>query len=258
MDEGNEARSSGIITLYLLISLSLLLLLIDSIEAFQLITIWSKSLKLSKEVFEACLKWEVIYRSVSCVFSMASGLTAFLMSLAVLSHFKGYNIKPFVSVLFRYLYMLFGCVLLGTCLIAYWHFNSFFKVCDRNLIETGNGNLEASKIFGMSNFISVFVFTLISLTIVIFVMGSYIGIFFRRSYNKKYGGSELYIKIFWWMLIKKTNTKDLLRKAIDSHNQAGNNYDPFDLNSDSNGNQNIIDQNQGLNNNQRIENELIV
>ena len=91
----NELRT-GQVTMYMLISLSVILVFVDCIEIMQLTYLWDNSLQLNKEVFNSCLKWELIFRTVNSVLSTCAAISALAMSLGVLLHTYGYQVKDFL------------------------------------------------------------------------------------------------------------------------------------------------------------------
>lgn len=217
--ENNEVRT-GQITIYLLISLSAILVLIDTIEIFQLIQAWEKSLTLSKTVFNSCLKWELIFRTASSFLSICAALSATLMSFGVLFHTYGYQVKDFFSILFHYLYMIFGAIMCGLSILAFFYFNSIFMVCEKSNISKV-ANLEDSKVFAAGNLLTVIATLFLSVLVIFFVMSTNINTFFHNSYHaKSYGGSDLYRRVFWSLLYKKKNNRDLMRDAISAHENA--------------------------------------
>lgn len=213
--ENNEVRA-GQITIYLLIGLSSILVLIDIIEVFQLINVWEKSLSLSKEIFNVCLKGELIFRTASTCLSICAALAALLMSLGVLFHTFGYAIKDFFYILFYYLYMIFGAIMLSLCISSFFYFNDIFHFCEKSALSKSS-NLNDTKVFATGNFITVLGSFILSFIIICFVMSSNVSQFFMTSYHKKYGGSELYRKVFWAILVKKKNPRDLMQEAVNAN-----------------------------------------
>jgi hypothetical protein len=217
--ENNEVRT-GQITIYLLISLSAILVLIDTIEIFQLIQAWEKSLTLSKSIFNSCLKWELIFRTASSFLSFCAALSAILMSLGVLFHTYGYQVKDFFSILFHYLYMIFGPLMCGLSILAIFNFTSVFNVCEKTNISKVS-NLDDSKVFAAGNLLTVIATFCLSIVVIFYVMGTNINSFFHNSYHaKSQGGSDLYRSVFWSLLYKKKSNRDLMRDAISAHENA--------------------------------------
>ena len=208
MEQSNEV-TNGRYTLYLLISLTFVLVIVDLLEVYQIISIWNKSLKLNKEIFNECLKWELIYRSVTSFFSLCSALGA-LIAIVLLTSFYS-NIRfsyEFFSVLKYYLIKIFGFLLLSMCILAYYNFFSVFYVCDKNKLDNFS-KIQQTKLFALGNFFSVFILFLLSLAIVLINFKYEMGQFFIKSYKHKEGGSNLYINIFFSFLSKKVDTKEL-------------------------------------------------
>lgn len=214
-DDGinNELRT-GQITMYMLISLSVILVFVDCIEIMQLTYLWDNSLQLNKEVFNSCLKWELIFRTCNSVLSTCAAISALAMSLGVLLHTYGYQVKDFFGIIFHYLYMIFGAIMLGLSLLCFLYFRNIFYICDKSNLTAKGGTHEDNKRFAFGNFITIIITLCLSLSVVLLVMSTKVSQFFMASYHRKYGGSNLYRKIFWSLLVKKRPARELMQEAV--------------------------------------------
>ena len=209
--DNNEVHA-GRITMYLLVFLSSILIFVDLIEIVQLMSVWDKSLSLSKEVFHGCLKWELIFRTGTSSLSIMSAITAYLLSLGVLLHTYSYNVQDYFMIIFHYLYYIFGANMLGLSMIAFFHFNDIFYLCDKNSL-TKVTNINDAKVFATGNLVTVISTFLLSSVILWFIMSRKVQDFFMNSYLNNFGGSSLYRKIFWFLLVKSKSTKNLMKEA---------------------------------------------
>eukprot|EP00340_Litonotus_pictus_P002381 CAMPEP_0170516878 /NCGR_PEP_ID=MMETSP0209-20121228/3006_1 /TAXON_ID=665100 ORGANISM="Litonotus pictus, Strain P1" /NCGR_SAMPLE_ID=MMETSP0209 /ASSEMBLY_ACC=CAM_ASM_000301 /LENGTH=97 /DNA_ID=CAMNT_0010801951 /DNA_START=341 /DNA_END=637 /DNA_ORIENTATION=- len=80
--------------------------------------------------------------------------------------------------------------------------------------------INETKMFAGGNLITVIVSTILSGIVLSLVMGNQVNNFFINSYHRKLGGSDLYRKLFWAMLVKKKSSRELMQDAIHANAEA--------------------------------------
>lgn len=257
MEQNNEVRT-GSYMIHLLIGLASVLVIVDGIEIYQLMTIWSNSSKIGVEVFSSCVQWELIFRTACSFLSFFAGLSALLLSIGAFY----YGNEIYFDAIFHYMSKIFGSTMFFLAIYSFMNFNKFFFVCDKNSL-TDLSNLENRKMFSSGNFITAFMSLMIGFVIFVFVKGSEIKKFFLISYHNKYGGSKIYIDTFWKIVFSSEKPSVLLKSAIRHENEIEQNNNPFIVGLQVNQMEQINfllnegqDNNQNINNNFENENQL--
>ncbi len=261
MEQNNEVRT-GSYMIHLLIALASILVIVDGIEIYQLMSIWSNSSKIGIEVFSSCVQWELVFRTACSFLSFFAGLSALLLAIGAFY----YGNEIYFDAIFHYMAKIFGSTMFFLSIYSFLNFNKFFFVCDKNSL-TDLSNLENKKMFSSGNFITAFMSLMIGFVIFVFVKGSDIKKFFLVSYHNKYGGSKLYIDTFWKIVFSSEKPSVLLKSAISHENEIEQNNNPFlvglqvnqmdQLNIILNDGQ-INNQNVGFENNENVNQNNIV
>jgi len=197
-----------------LFSLGFFLLLINSIQLIQLIDNWNAALKLNKEIFTNCLKYDLIYRSGILFFNYTFAISFNIFAI----YFVLFN-NPEPSELCAYLFntvklafMTFGPLLLGCCFYVIYNIRNFCFVCDGNLIKKVK-NLDDAKIFSINVFLDMIILSIVSGFITYVYYDTKIVIFFFNSYNHKPGGSRMYASMFWKSITSSRTKSELFNVA---------------------------------------------
>lgn len=187
-------------TLYLMLIVCVILVSVDTLELYRISLGWEYSLKMSPEIFNECLKNDLIIKTVFCMFSLIAAISALLLTL-----FLCFGVDFFISKVmtsFLYLnYYIFGPYMLAFCILGCLYFNDFVYVCDKKLMT--------EKVFSISNVFSLISCLMISSVITIGV-STYEG--FRvlvDSILHKEDGSKVVRKVFWWVVLRQRTDQNL-------------------------------------------------
>ncbi len=215
-------------TVYFLLLISVVLLTVNCIDFANVIQSWNNSSALSRKVFNTCVKYPLITKSVFSVFSIFTALAiTFLSTMLLISftYFINKLLKPYVKVLC----FIFGPLMLGFSIMGFIYWNDVVYLCD------GVGN---EKVISISNVISIIICFVISV-IASFGFGLYeVVIFNIQSILCKDGGSEYVSKWFWSSINKRRVEEDnqIIRnrnEANINNNQENNDRDRL-LNNENN------------------------
>jgi hypothetical protein len=185
-----------------MLTISGVLLTVDGLEIHQLIQGWNKELHRGPHLFEACLKTDILTRLTISFFSMASAISAFVLTLMLIISIE-YFMEKLLSTYLYFNYMVFGPIMLSLCIIGIYNCQSVFYMCINKSIS--------SRVLSISNVVSVFGGLILSLLITVTV-AVFKGInSFIDSTTRKPEGNSLIRKAFWYFVFKNREPAELLR-----------------------------------------------
>jgi len=214
-----DAQSSSTCTLYLMLFISIILVAVDTLEVYHLVIAWGGEMKIQGPLFETCLKWELMTRTSFCIFSLASAISAMILTFLLTSN-PDYFIEKLLSTYLYFNYLVFGPILLGFCLLGIMNWGNVMYSCDRKNI----GN----KILNVTNIFSIFCAFLLGIGVTVLISVYKTVNLYIDSTARKPEGSDLLRKVFWWAVLKKRNANELMRR--DERSETNNNQQQNTLN----------------------------
>jgi hypothetical protein len=195
-----DTQAANNCTLYLMLIVCLILVTVDSIEMYRLSLSWEYSLKVQTEMFNECLKNDLIIKTVFCVFSLAAAVSALLLTL-FLSFFAEFFINKVMTSYLYLNYYIFGPYMLAFCILGCAYWNDFVYVCDRRDYHI--------KVFSISNVFSLITCLIIGIVVTLGV-AAYEGLrTLIDSILHKDDGLAVVRKVFWWLVLRQRTDQDL-------------------------------------------------
>ena len=137
-----DGSLSNNFTIYLMLILCVILLTVDVIELYKVITSWSYINKYDPLIFQTCIKKELILKTIFAAFSFLSAICAFILCF-FLSINTEFFINKLLTTYINLLYFIFGPYMLGFAIYGLINWNEVVFLCDRK----SNKNV----IFSLSN-----------------------------------------------------------------------------------------------------------
>ena len=247
-----EENNSSDFTLYILLSVSGILVVINGIELFQMLNSWQYSYLVLPELFEKCIKSELISKTIFSIFSFLAAFSAVILTLSLLMGQQIF-LDKFLKLYLHTNYIIFGPNLLGVSILGLFYWGETVHICNKNNIN--------KKDFSISNAITV---------IACFVVGLFITciVEFMESFNfvlesilKRESGSNIIGIIFWSTVLNRgnslrTNTMNVVNENQSNLNNNANQMNNqtnilIDNNSDNNDVNNLNSQNLNFKNEEK-------
>ena len=195
------------ISLIVVLFVSLTLVVMDFVEIYySFFNLKTLSIKIEKNIFDNCLKFQILTQIVFAGFASLAGISAFFMSLGFLVNYRYFNDKLMDTFMFNN-YVIFGPYLLGTCLVSLFYFNEILYNCDRDFKE---------KNFNFATFITILMCMVISVLITL-SHSIYNNVYFMiDSIRTGPQGNKFVGKVFWKIAIGRNNSNSRSRSTPDN------------------------------------------
>jgi hypothetical protein len=194
-------------TLLLLLIVSLVLVTVDILEIYKLIQSWPM-LKLSP-VFDSCIKYELISRTVFASYSFLAASSAFMLAIGLLSGVNTF-IDKYIDTFLYYNYLIFGPYMLTLSVLAIVYWNNTLFVCDKVNVEI--------KHFSFTNVFAVLLCLVISLFITISKAVYQVILLLQDSILKRGEGSAMLRKLFWFVALRNRAEHSITNNVNISNN----------------------------------------
>ena len=201
----SQDYSSINLSFFLVLFISLLLVLINSIELYSLAFKWSYMKTIPTDLFDTCYKYNLSFRTVNGVISFFASISCLVFSLALVANITWFMSTAFSSYLY-YNYVLFGPYTLGFCVIGLWFWEKIMFVCE--------GDDLSSKTFSFANAVSLIMLFILSFVITLGVLVYSIASLYIDSVLRREEGSDIIRKLFWKVVIRNKNPIDFFRGEI--------------------------------------------
>jgi len=241
MEEGNTTD----FTSYILLCVSGLLVFIDGLELMHIISNWQTDSLFILPVFEKCIKYELITKTIFALFSLISALSAFHLSFFLL-FWQSFFLEKFLDTFLFVNYIFFGPLLLSVSLLGVHFWDDVGYVCEKNDLKI--------KEISASNTMTIFGCFLISVILTLLVEFFNSLNFVLDSIMKRNSGSPIIGKFFWKVVSFRTE-----RDRIRSYNRGGNvntnalnNNNNFENNNDNNNQEHNNDDIEASNHNNNL------
>lgn len=228
-----EENNTSDFTLYILLSVSGLLLVIDGLELFHIIFNWQYGFSLVKPIFENCLKFELISKTIFSIFSFIAASSAFTLTLFLLcapNFFLGQFLRTYLFVN----YFFFGPMMGALSILGIYYWEDVVYVCDKK-------NLNLKEV-SVSNSVTIIGCFLISVLITVLVEFLESFNFLLDSILKRDSGSPTIGRFFWQIVLSRANQARM--RAYNGNNNSANDQN----NSNTNANNQIVVLNVNDNN----------
>lgn len=198
---------------FLILFISLLLVLINSIEVYSLSIKWFYMKVVPSEIFEQCYKYNLSFKTVNCTISFLASISCLIFSL-----FLSFNQNWFIDVCLKtylhYNFLVFGPYTLGFCVLGLWNWEKVVYLCEE-------GEDLNEKYISFSNVVTLFMLTVLSFTITVSVMLYSITCLYIQSVIGKDDGSDIIRFLFRKIVIRNNNPIEFYR-MIDNRNNNNN------------------------------------
>jgi hypothetical protein len=195
-----EANTSDF-TSYILLCVSGLLVFIDSLELAHIISNWQYTSLFILPMFDKCIKYELISKTIFALFSLVSALSAFFLSFFLL-FFQSFFLQKFLDTFLFVNYIIFGPLMLILSLLGMHYWDEVAYVCEKNNLK--NKEISASNTMTIAGcFLISFILTLL---VEFFTSFN----FLLDSIMKREYGSPIIGKFFWKVVTLRTN-RDRIR-----------------------------------------------
>lgn len=212
MDE-NEDRGQNF-TLLLLLFISFILVLVDSLEIYHVVLNWEYGMMITTPIFESCIKWELFAKTIFALFSLFGALSAFTLTVFLLIDTNWFADK-ILSTFLYFNYLIFGPYMLGFSVLGMINWTKVIYICDKQ-------NLN-NKIFSPANMFSLLGCFFIALIITFLeAVCSTVNLYFN-SILRKPEGSYIIRKLFWWSIFRNSDPIEIVRRAQSQQVQEANN-----------------------------------
>lgn len=217
-----EEASTSDFTSYILLCVSGLLVFIDSLELFYIINNWRYASLFVIPMFEKCIKYELISKTIFAIFSLISALSAFFLSF-VLLFAQNFFIEKFLKTFLYVNYIIFGPLMLSLSILGINYWDEIIYVCEKN--QLSNKELSVSN---TTSIISCFLISVI-LTLLVQFFESFN--FLLDSITKRDTGSIIIGNFFWKFVFLRSNRdrENPYSILIDNDNQNINRENLRDL-----------------------------
>lgn len=245
MEDAHSSRCSLLIFLII----SGVLSFVNAIEFYNFIAHWNGGLVIFSPLFEECIRFELIMKSVFSFFSLFASFSAFLVTSLLIIN-TNFFIEKLSPSFLNCNYFIFGPGLLAFSLLGIFNIDSIMYSCDKNNVDYNN------KVFSFSNFIAVVFCFIISLVLTVIIEFFNSVTIFIDSILRKSSGNAMLGNAFWFYVGKYRGRN--LRSYNNNNNENNNqniNNNANQLNN-SNENTNNRDQLNNVNNNFNNRNNL--
>ena len=188
-----EVSPANNCTLYLMLVICVILLSLDSYELYRISISWSMIDKFDQNLFETCIKKELVIKTIFSILSFSAALCASLLTL-FLSINSEYFLEKIMSSYLNLVYTIFGPMLLGISLFGILNWNEVVFLCDRR--DYTNQILSINNVFLI---LSVFIISLI-VTVGVTIYG--VVIIYIDSILRRESGNKFIRSFFWWVVLR--------------------------------------------------------
>ena len=241
-------RNNSKVALRIVFGLSLLLVVMDSFEiVYSLKHLMKNANTLSPEFFNSCIKYHVLSQIFFTMFATLAGVSACLMSSALLINYEFFSYKGIETYLY-WNYMIFGPYLLGSCVLSGFYLDKIIFNCDSN--NFNHRYLNFSTIMALLIcFIlsSIITFGFTSMNTVNLLMES---LNFRPTGNKYLG------KLFWeYVIHREVDEEGEAQRVEENGNEEENENEEEELNDERNVRNSLVNEenNRNYNNNNLLD-----
>lgn len=225
MEDTHSSRCSLLI--FLLISG--VLSFVNAIEFFNFIAHWNGGVVIFSPLFEECIRFELIMKSVFSFFSLFASFSAFMVTgLLILN--SDYFLEKLSPSFLNINYYVFGPIMFAFSSLGILNIDSIMYSCDKNNVDYTN------KVFSFSNFIAVVFCFIISLVLTVIIEFFNSVTIFIDSILRKSSGNAFLANVFWLTVSKYRNSN---LRSFNHSNSHSNNTNSTD-NTDNNPNVNVV------------------
>lgn len=227
MEDGNSSRCSLLIFLVI----SGILSFINLLEFYNFINYWKSSALVYSPLFEECIKFDLIMKTVFSFFSLFASFSAFSITGFLIIN-PNLFIEKFSTMFLQGNYIIFGPILLCFSVLGLINIEHIVFSCDKNNVDNNK------KAFSLSNLIAILVCFIVSFIITCIIEFFNSTTFFIDSILHKPSGNAIIAKLFW-AFISHYRYRGV-RSYNNMHYLNANNNNTNDLNNnDNNNNHNI-------------------
>jgi len=221
MEENNTSDFS----LYILLSVSGLLVVIDGLQLIHMIYNWEYGFLIVKPIFESCIKFELISKTIFSIYSFIAAFSSFSLTLFLLCA-QDFFLGKFLKTYLHINYIFFGPYMVLLSILGIYHWEEVVYVCEKS-------NLNFKEV-SVSNSVTIIGCFLISALITVIVQFLESFNFLLDSILKRETGSLIIGRFFWQIASSRAN-----QARIRANN--GNNYSANNQNVILNINDNVIE-----------------
>lgn len=228
-----EENNTSDFTLYILLSVSGLLVVIDGMELIHIFFNWYYGFLIAKPIFESCIKFELISKTIFSFYSFFAAFSAFSVTLFLLSA-QEFFFEKFKTTYFYINYIFFGPLMAALSILGIYHWEEIVYVCDKN-------NLSIKEV-SISNSVTIIGCFLMSVLITVIVQFFQSLNFLLDSILKRNSGSHIIGRFFWLIALSRANQVRMRSFNGNSNNISNNNENNQDAVLNVNNN---VDLNRG-------------
>lgn len=195
-------------TLYLMLIVCVTLVTVDIIEIYRLSNTWIYALKANAGIFEKCLKYELLLKTVFAGFSFFAALSAFTLTLFLVINVE-FFIDKVLNAFLNFNYFLFGPYMLGFCILGCIHWNEVVYVCNAKDIN--------QKVFSLSNMFSIVICMILSCVITIGISVYETIKLYVDSILRREEGFKIIRSLFWFVVLRQRSNEEILRSRDDNN-----------------------------------------
>ena len=201
MDGGTIPTS---LTLYLMLTICLILVSVDILEMVKLINAWAMKNKIEPFYFETCIKSDLLVKTAFSIFSLLAAFSAFLLVVMMIVAME-FFINKLLSAFLYLNYMVFGLYMLGFSIFGLVHWNDVAYMCDRKFPN--------EKVFSIGNMFSLIGCFVLSLVITFGVSIYETMTLYSDSILRRNTGSKLLRTVFWWVVFHGRGEEEIRPRA---------------------------------------------
>jgi hypothetical protein len=209
MEDGRENIHNFYIFLLLI---SLILLIADFIELWQLIVQWKIGLKMDVKVFYECIQFQLFFKTSFCFFNLSvSFITLVLVGFLIKN--SDFLIDKMLPAIMEVFAIIFGPYLFSLCILGIYYWDKTVYTCDKYHINT--------KKFIGTNCFNIIFFTILSGIITFYkcISSSFYHIAFSITKPDYRDRSTVIKKFFWHFVFKYIRREEVVRHALGMNNQ---------------------------------------
>ncbi len=207
-----DCSISSNFSLYLFLVVSVILVSVDAIGIYHIVLTWQQSIHLPSNIFNSCLKWQLITRTCFASFSTFAAISSFILCGFLIINTE-FFVEKALSTFLYYNYMIFGPYMLGFCILGLVFWQDITYVCIRS-----SSNY---KFFSSSNAFSLIFSLVISVVITIGVSVYKAMNLYVDSVLQKPEGYDFIRKFVLWIALRNSSASELLRNH--NNNSLSNN-----------------------------------
>jgi len=213
MQNAANSNDQSFYTVGLLTVSTFILLIVNIIGMYNIVTFWTIITGYTPLKFESCIKYDLISRTISEMFSCASTISLITVCLFVIFSIDLF-LERFLEVFLYFNYLVFGPFLLMCCFLCMIYWKDVMYVCDKD-------NLN-DKIVSASNIFSFIGALILSLIVTSFIGFYRIFILYVDSILRKPDGSYILRKIFWKVILNNREPIEFLHQIANERQNNPN------------------------------------